>query len=170
MCSTALGSYWRACMLKWLQVKVALRSFTRTFIAMGHGWDHHMKLPQLILSHFECSGTWTWPESQESFHHISASHATPFALISSPNAWCSFPKCWLLVPPTERAMLTGLVQLARLGIKTLRTKNTWETRLCWRRGPERKKQSDFPCWLSHTETTMRVPGHVWQNKTILPLR
>lgn len=85
--------------------------------------DHHVKLLQLTFSHSECSGTWTWPEMQGSIHHTSASHAIPFALTSSPNARYSFPKCCLLVPATESAMLAGIVQLARLGVKTSRTKN-----------------------------------------------
>lgn len=37
--STASGSCWRSCLLKWLQVKVALHSFTRTLVAMGQGWE-----------------------------------------------------------------------------------------------------------------------------------
>lgn len=85
--------------------------------------DHPEKLLQLTFSHSECSNTWTWPEPQESIHHTSTSHDIPFVLASSPNAQQSFPKCCPLVPPTERAMPAGVVQLARLGVKTTRTKN-----------------------------------------------
>lgn len=47
--------------------------------------DHPVK--QLAFSHSECSGTWTWPETQQSIRHTSAFHAILFVLTSTPNAW-----------------------------------------------------------------------------------
>lgn len=139
--------------------------------------DHHVKLLQLTFSHSECRGTWTWPETQESIQHTSAFHAIPFALTPSPNAQYSLPKCCLLVPPTERAMLARAVQLARLRVKKSRTENTCIFWCCGMHLHEKLGcagdvvlRGKCGVILHFGCPTLRRHVHVRQNKTILPGR